>query len=685
MHFTSGLKILNPGYDDWLSIGDGTYEIAWEFYRNTQFPYWLIGDLSSYGLSMARPSFYILPTFYTFPLRLFSFFLGERFQFVGIILLFNFILHFYFSFKIFVILKLSYLNSLLSSTLLLLSPVLVSRYIEQTHYLLTSHWIILASIYFFITKEKSPIRWFILSLSSVLIFPYYAVIFMSILIFFLILNYLRKNLSEKSLIKIIISVLFSFSFSGLVSGLYFYQQVLEPDYRIFSANLNSLINPRGWSALIENRVESVDSYEGFAFIGLHFLILILIVMILLLFKRYRSKLKQIRIDDFYYLVIPSLLLLFLSLTNEIYFDEKLIFELPYTLINQYVEVYFRSPGRFIWLFSYFFMISTLVLLNILIKKRLLALILITVTFVGYSDMKSMLTSARNTKFNTTYSTPLISPIWSKINSCYDKIYSVPPVTSAKLLYPIARKAAEQNIAIFPAAIPRVSPMEQDSRQREIRRQFKLGEIDPRAFYVFQDADTVPEQITRLNLEFALNTMSKTSRGGVVDGISVIAPDVERCKEFFGEFASALPIKNQDQYISDLRSIDFSNANSRKHLVTGWSETEKWGVWTNDYWSEVLVEYKSNFRLIEIKGHRYEISSSTYPPMQVYINGNLVFEAQKSDFLPERILIENFELTHDSDTYLIELRFTDLVSPRNLKGENDDRLLGFALESISFID
>ena len=616
---------------------------------------------------------------------MFSIFFGERFQFVGIVLLLNLFLHFYFSFKIFKKFKFNYLNSLASSTLLLFSPVLLSRYIEHTHYFLTSHWIILATLYLYIKREKSPIRWFILALSSVLIFPYYVIIFSSVLIIFVILNFLKSNLSGLILLKIIISVLLSFFFSGLVSGLYFFRQTLQIDNRIFSANLNSFINPRGWSTLLNNRVESSDSYEGFAFLGLHFITLILLAMILLLTKKYRNKLKQIKIADFNYLAIPSILLLFISLTNRVYFDEKLIIELPYTFINQYVEVYFRSPGRFIWLFTYFLMIYILVLLNSLIEKRVFTMVLISTIIIGFSDMSMMLTSAKNNRFNVMYVSPLNSPIWSNIGSCYDKIFSIPPVTSAKLLYPIASLAAEQNIAIYPAAIPRVPPKEQDARQFEISRNFKLGEFDSSAFYVFQESDFVPDQITRANLNFALNTMSNTSRSGLVNGVRVIAPNVENCADFILKFGEDLPTKNKDHYLTNLRSLDFSDDKSRQHLITGWSETESWGVWTNNYWSEILIEFDSDFRFIEIKGHRYEAFSNSYPPMQIFINGNLVFESQANNSTPDRILINNVELANDSDTYLIEFRFTDLVSPRSVKGENDDRLLGFALKSISFIE
>ena len=53
IYITSSLRILSPRNVDWLSFGDGTAEISWEFFRKQplfQFP---LGLNPSYGLEVS--------------------------------------------------------------------------------------------------------------------------------------------------------------------------------------------------------------------------------------------------------------------------------------------------------------------------------------------------------------------------------------------------------------------------------------------------------------------------------------------------------------------------------------------------------------------------------------------------------------------------------------------------------
>jgi hypothetical protein len=512
---TTKFKILNPRTDGWLSDGDGTIEIAWEFYRNTPFPQWLFGSIDSYGLEMARPAFYLLPSLYTFPARIFSPFLGERFQIIGLIILITFILNFYFAAKILERLEFSKINIILSSTLILISPIMLSRFIDHTHYLLTSHWIILAGFYFIIKIEKSSIKWCLLFVSSILIFPYYVVTISFLTLAFILFNFFDKVLSATEILKISVSILLGILFSSFVSGYIFFGNTVQRDTEVaFKANLNTLIDPSGWSRVIADRSEQAGDYEGFGFLGLPFIVLIL-CSILITSKKIVKR-EKILLDNRYpfkVILIPALLLAIISLSNNIYFDSEFIFSYPENFLLSFIQTNFRSVGRFIWSFVYAIMLLALYFLSKNLKSRTLSILLSFALAIGIWDMYPKLTSQVDNRFSLKYESPFKSSFWTQLSPCYRNLISVPPITTAEYLFPIAKIAFPQKMNIFPAAIPRVPSQEQETYMENLRNDLKMGIFDSQSIYIFQQASYVADEITALDREIAINTMDFKSRAG----------------------------------------------------------------------------------------------------------------------------------------------------------------------------
>jgi hypothetical protein len=99
---TSGLKIINPKATFWLSYGDGTSEIAWEFFRRQpvlQFP---LGLNPLYGLEISSTiAFDGQIPLMSLILHPFDALLPGRFQYFGIFVLLTFALNFLFAKKIF--------------------------------------------------------------------------------------------------------------------------------------------------------------------------------------------------------------------------------------------------------------------------------------------------------------------------------------------------------------------------------------------------------------------------------------------------------------------------------------------------------------------------------------------------------------------------------------------------------
>lgn len=681
-------RILNPRYDGWLSEGDGVLEIAWEFYRNTEFPLWLIGNLDGYGMEMARPAFYMLPTFFAFPLRIFSILLGERFQFVGLMILISFILHFFFSSKIFKIFRFNKLNNILASSLLLITPIMLYRLIDHTHYTLSQNWIILAVFYFVFKKELSPFRWAFLFAASILIFPYYIVFISSIFTIFILINLYSKNISIIEILKITSGIIFSMLVSLIVSGYFFFGNRLQPDTQVtFKANVNSLLNPFGWSRIIEDRFLGPGEYEGFGFLGFHFLFLGFVMVILILKKLlFKNRINFPYYKSFIILTIPSLSLAFISLSNEIHLNDALIFSYSQNFLLEFINTNFRSIGRFIWLIVYVISVLILCFLASNLKPKRLSLLLTFTLAVGIYDIYPKLTSQTNQKFSLSYSSPLKSSFWRNLSPCYKNIISVPPSTSAEYLFPIAKFAYAQNMNIFPAAIPRVPPDEQLALQKKLRNKLASGNLDESSIYIFQPAAYISEEITNLDKEITINTMSGTSRAGTINNVFVIAPDFENCEDLFNKYSQKLPIKKQSSLTATNNYLSFKNsAYDGFNLISGWSVPETWGVWTAAEKSRLIVQAESleNKMNLVISGHRFEFKDGTSPEMRIYINGEETYYAMRNKNKFDEVSINLKNIDTYSNTFVIDFEFSELSSPLEQYGLNDERPLGFALKSIEF--
>ena len=154
----SGLRIINPRNTGWLVIGDGEMEIAWEFFRYQPIFQIPLGLNPKYGLETSTTiAFDAQIPLMSLILHPLSPFLGERFQYIGIFLFFTFALNFYFASKIFQYLNLSEYQVILNSIIMSLSPIILNRFIENTHYTLTSAWLILWAIYLNLNNKKDNI------------------------------------------------------------------------------------------------------------------------------------------------------------------------------------------------------------------------------------------------------------------------------------------------------------------------------------------------------------------------------------------------------------------------------------------------------------------------------------------------------------------------------------------------
>ena len=676
---TTGLKIVNPKNVGWLSFGDGTMEISWEFFRKQpvfQFP---IGLNPNYGLevssTLALDGQIPIMSLILHPL---SSILPERFQYVGIYLLITFALNYYFAKKIFIELKLNRLNSTIASIILSTSPVILNRIIENTHYGLTSSFIIFIAFLLVIRQDSNFVKWNVVYLLSILIFLYYWPMIFIIHMIFNAHRILTKIESVKSVIIKMLLILFS-SYCALYVIGYLGQGVSSQDvgYGRFRTTLSSLIDPSGWSWVLPDLQEPDGAYEGFAYLGLPTLILFLIFVIFLFFGKNPGGNTN---SSFRVLWLASIILYVFALSNKISFGtlELIAFNVPSPF--QVFTTSFRSTGRFTWPLVYLFSIWLIYFLSKRIDSRKLTLLLLSVLSFHVLDIYPQINSERNVKFSSEYRTKLTDSGWRVISDCYSKIRVYPPTVGVDGYYDFANLAVEEGLAINTGRFGRVNQNAILGAYDQMHKEFNTGIYREDSFYIFTNAEFVLPEIVNYQSNLAIHTLDDDSAYGVLNDYKFIAPNLKNCSKgnTLKQSAQGFGAPKTQIYRGEILTFG-KNIDTSKYILIGFSALEDWGVWSVDEYSKINLNTEdiSKFKSITMTAKDLASPQNLFTvSLNELVIGTCSFELEFSTCtIP-------FEFKNLS-TNIVSLSFSPKIirSPKDLRISDDTRNLGFGLKSI----
>jgi hypothetical protein len=431
---TYGFSALDPTNISWLmsSYHDwGTHYLGWAFYREEPWSFPL-ANIQNYNYPAGSnvgftDSIPLLSLFF----KMFSFFLPEEFQYFGLWLLLCFYLTAVYSYKI---LKLYFNDSrlliLISVLFLILNPVLLYR---GMHPALCGHWLILASIYNYLKNSSSKNalqinrNQSIIALISSLVNPY---LFLMVFGFNFIIpfkNYFyEKTITLKKALFYpvisMISVVFIWFIVGMITfnndkGL----EVVD-SYGLYGFNLNNFYNPSGYSNILPQlQWENHHQYEGFSYLGIGMMILILIAFILYISNKNLHLYKK----KFFPLILLVLVSILFAITNKVSLNENIIFEYPTLGIIKKIGNIFRASGRFIWIFYYLlFLITFVIFIKSKLSNTLKSVILTTLLIVQLYDISSLITFRELPKGK--YELNSFDKEWFAITSNFNQMVTYPP-------------------------------------------------------------------------------------------------------------------------------------------------------------------------------------------------------------------------------------------------------------------
>lgn len=376
-----GVYILNPFYTDWLlNGGDLTqHYLGWEFYRKAKwsFPIGLTDQLS-YPLNNSVMYTDSIPVFAVI-FKILTAGISARFQYFGLWGSCCFILQGYYSAKILHKFIPDKFMVLMGSIFFILSPTVIFR--MYYHTALAAQWLILYSIYLLLEHKnnydnlrKTSFQWCV---SGVLIgsihlyfLPMCGVLLAVYVLFSFIeerkirLKYIVPGISFCMGLFATVWILGGFS-SGVGTG-------NAEGLGDCSYNLNGFVNSMGWSKILKGLdMHTEGQYEGFSYLGIGIIILILIATTAAVLTCREKYLEGFRKNWLKYLTLAGAMmaLTVLAASPDITLGNKLLIKLPYSSTLMKYWGIFRSSGRLIWTVYYLVMIGAIAVFSDIMSKR----------------------------------------------------------------------------------------------------------------------------------------------------------------------------------------------------------------------------------------------------------------------------------------------------------------------------
>ncbi len=427
-----GIWVLNPLYEEWLlNRGDLTqHYLGWCFFRQSAwtFPFGLTDGLAypDYSSIIFTDSIPLFAVFF----KLLSPVLPETFQYFGWWGLICFMLQGLFSAKILDEFHVGRIEILAGSLFFILSPVVIEKMFRHTA--LGGHWIILLAIYLFVRHKsiythigKTSLYWGLIGAYIGSVHMYLLPMCGAFLCGFVLCSWFcEKRLRPKYALPGVAFLSGLFVCTYLLGGFSTKAEAGSSDLGVFSFNLNGFFNAKGYSRFLPALKTYYDGqYEGFAYLGLGVILLLVSVLVYFVYIGYqrihagkRRADRELVLYGVMYVLMSVGLILFAA-SPEVTFGDKLLFVLTDSSTLTHYWSMFRSSGRIVWPVWYLITIGAIVCNDRLFsKKNIAAVVLVICVLIQIFDISGKLRAQRNTfAGEVVYESPLKSDVWVRLS------------------------------------------------------------------------------------------------------------------------------------------------------------------------------------------------------------------------------------------------------------------------------
>lgn len=674
-------NIVDPANIGWLGIHEDTrtYFLGWDFYRKSPWQ-WPISFNPHYGMEIAGSIFMTdtIPLL-AIPLKAFHNQLPTVFQYHGLWLLACFALQGFFGWKLSTFITSSRWQRIAITTLFLFQLPFLSRALG--HLPLMGHFFILASLLICLQKrEHFSFYWIPIIVGAACTNAYLLLMTLGLWFSDCIRRHVSppikwRSLSLETSALLAITLFFCwqvgyFSVGGGVSA-------AGNPYGLYRFNLLSPIDSNGWSWLLKDIPGGAGDGEGFTYLGLGFIFLVLAALLSL---AQAKPIHSNKIPGNIYLIIVLLAFTAYAITNHIGIG-------PYSIVIPFPESFskftsiFRGAGRLVWPALYFSLVMVSFVICRNYTERAAAIIFglavalqIADTSAGWAPQKSQVAQAQSNAWQL----GLNSRFWEEAGKHYKALRRIPAgnVTSDWSVF--AAYADSHDMQTDSVYLARVNYSQLSDINLRNQRRVEQGDYEPDTLYIISN-----QMLAAVLKNFKADQDLLTT----ADGYIVIAPRWYARTHMPIDAITPSNFMDAARHGSSFEMTSF-NAPGIRSLFAGWdSEIGAGGVWSSGTSSTLHFPVAVvDFDTIEVTGTPLVSPVRPFQTIHISINGEsgrtIRLNGAQPAFTLNLSSSEKKAVLRESKL-TIALTFDNPLSPKALGINNDERLISFAIKRVSF--
>lgn len=677
-----GPRALYPTNIAWLRDGDpATHFLGWVFFRNTDWTFPL-GLNPRYGLEISSAVIYSdsNPLFAVL-FKALSPVLPEPFQYFGLWLLLCFVLQAWFAWKLVGLLSDSPAIRALGTGFFIFSPPMIWRL--YGHFSLVGHFLIVAALYLVLCPQlrRRWLKWGLLLAVAASVNGYLlamvAALWLTDLAGRTTSGRQTAGLSLGELAALATTSAFVcwqagyFSIEGGVGG---------AGYGYYRMNLLAILDPDNWSYLLKDLPAAEGDYEGFNYLGLGGLVLLLFAVPSLASGRARVIAGAGKRP---FLILALVGLTLFSVSNKIGFGTQQ-FELPLPDVLLEAASVFRSSGRMFWVVFYALLFAMICVILRGHGTRAAVGILSVALFVQVADTHSGWAGIRKrlmVKASSEWPSALQDPFWNEAASRYAKVRWLLAANPSRHWLELSTYAANHGLSTDAVFLARIDASKLDRARLRGLEALNSGRYEPDTLYLLED---------RLLLKAAMTLDPQRDLLAKLDGLNVLAPGWKTC--------ARCPSVETEARLEDLlamlgplergQTISFdSSSKGAGYLLDGWSWQEPWGIWSDGPVADMILplSFDDPQRLL-VEAHAFVKPSHPEQDVEVWVNGVLEASTRLSISAENRIEVSLSDAARRKirkPGFLhLRFRFADAASPQDIGENSDNRRLAIGLLSVT---
>ncbi|HEX7044424.1 MAG TPA: DUF6311 domain-containing protein [Burkholderiales bacterium] len=671
-----GPRTLYPTNIAWLGQGDAaTQYLGWAFFRESpwSFP---VGLNPRYGLELASAIVFSdsIPLF-AFVFKPFSALLPGTFQYFGLWLLLCFALQAWVGWKLVGLVSADTAVRLLGSAFFVLAPPMLWRL--QGHFSLVGHFLVLAALYLALRPQarRQPWLWAGVLAAAALVHPYFLAMTGALWIADLAARALAGHRAAARAGEVVVLLLLTTIVCWQAGYFSVGANAAAGGYGMYRLNLVSLVNPLSWSFLLKDIRQGPGDYEGFNYLGLGVLVLILGCVPSWIASRGRL-LPGMFARPFLLAVLAALALF--AVTHRIGFGPRTV-EFPLGAEAERLANIFRSSGRMFWPVYYAILLGVVASVvraqppRVAVPLLALALLLQVVdTSAGWHPIRrSLMVDAQ-----AQWQTPLQSRFWREAASRYTRVRMIPPRNEAPGWQIFASYANAHGLATDAVYLARPDAAGLAAITRRAERMLASGTYERDTLYVFSDRAAV------LAVERVDASRDVFAR---VDGFNALAPGWRECSTCRTVPAPLALLDLLKPVAIGERVALADSARTSAYLIRGWSHPEPWGTWSEGLEAELLLPVAGRARRLVIEARPLVSASHPKQHVAIEVNGLPAWEGDlTADSGPIEVPIGARARTASARDGLLRVRFRfpDATRPKDLGINQDARMLALGLHALT---